>query len=43
MPGEELGTLIVVILKARNLIDKHSFYKQDVYCKAALNGTAIEI
>ncbi|KAF8920230.1 hypothetical protein CPB85DRAFT_1248429 [Mucidula mucida] len=39
MSKEELGTLIVVILKGRNLIDKHSFYKQDVYCQAALNGT----
>jgi hypothetical protein len=36
--GSELGTLIVVVLKARNLIDKHSFYKQDVYAQASLNG-----
>ncbi|KAF8896587.1 hypothetical protein BD779DRAFT_1496727 [Infundibulicybe gibba] len=35
----ELGTLIVVILKARNLNDKHSFYKQDVFAQATLNGT----
>lgn len=34
----ELGTLVVVILKARNLIDKHSFYKQDVFAQAYLNG-----
>lgn len=34
----EIGTLIVVILKARNLIDKHSLYKQDVFAQASLNG-----
>ncbi|RDB25518.1 hypothetical protein Hypma_006472 [Hypsizygus marmoreus] len=34
----ELGTLIVVILKARNLNDRHSFYKQDVFAQASLNG-----
>lgn len=43
MSKEELGTLIVVILKGRNLIDKHSFYKQDVYCQAALNGERVQI
>ncbi|KAJ3572554.1 hypothetical protein NP233_g3008 [Leucocoprinus birnbaumii] len=41
MPQDtELGTLIVVVLKARNLIDRHSFYKQDVFAQATLNGTA---
>ncbi|KAK0204712.1 hypothetical protein DFS33DRAFT_684255 [Desarmillaria ectypa] len=39
MSGDELGTLIIVVLKARNLIDKHSFYKQDVYSQLAINGT----
>ncbi|KAF8071693.1 hypothetical protein FPV67DRAFT_1622208 [Lyophyllum atratum] len=34
----ELGTLIVVVLKARNLNDKHSFYKQDVFAQVSLNG-----
>lgn len=36
--GEELGTLICVILKAQNLNDKHSFYKQDVFAQVTLNG-----
>ncbi|TFK75107.1 hypothetical protein BDN72DRAFT_726140, partial [Pluteus cervinus] len=35
---EEIGTLIVVVLKAQNLQDKHSFWKQDVYATATLNG-----
>ncbi|KAG6888930.1 hypothetical protein C0995_004943 [Termitomyces sp. Mi166 len=35
----ELGTLIIVVLKARNLHDKHSFYKQDVFAQVTLNGT----
>ncbi|KJA26271.1 hypothetical protein HYPSUDRAFT_159226 [Hypholoma sublateritium FD-334 SS-4] len=34
-----LGTLIVVLLKARNLNDKHSFRKSDVFAQAILNGT----
>ncbi|KAG7089905.1 hypothetical protein E1B28_011538 [Marasmius oreades] len=34
---EDIGTLIVVVLKARNLNDKH-FYKQDVYATVNLNG-----
>lgn len=34
----ELGTLIVVILKARNLNDKHSIRKQDAFAQATLNG-----
>lgn len=33
----EIGTLIIVILKARNLNDNH-FRKQDVYAQATLNG-----
>ncbi|TFK40139.1 hypothetical protein BDQ12DRAFT_680408 [Crucibulum laeve] len=36
--SEELGTLIIVVLKARNLNDKHSFYKQDVFTQVSLNG-----
>jgi Ca2+-dependent lipid-binding protein len=41
MPAElELGTLVIVILKARNLIDKHSFYKQDVFAQVSLNGVS---
>lgn len=36
--SNELGTLVVVVLKARNLLDKHSFYKQDVYAQITLNG-----
>jgi hypothetical protein len=35
---KELGTMIVVVLKARNLNDKHSFYKQDVFAQVSLNG-----
>lgn len=38
MSREEIGTLIVVILKARNLNDKHKFRKQDVFAKVSLNG-----
>jgi Ca2+-dependent lipid-binding protein len=34
----ELGTLVVVVLKARNLNDKHSFYKQDVYAQVSMSG-----
>ncbi|EIW82210.1 hypothetical protein CONPUDRAFT_103096 [Coniophora puteana RWD-64-598 SS2] len=34
----EIGTLIVVILKARNLVNKRHFGKQDPYCAATLNG-----
>lgn len=36
--SKELGTLVVVVLKARNLPDDH-FYKQDVYTKVTLQGT----
>ncbi|KAG5715146.1 hypothetical protein E4T56_gene9605 [Termitomyces sp. T112] len=35
----ELGTLIIVVLKARNLNDKHSLYKQDVFAQVTFNGT----
>ncbi|KAE9408474.1 hypothetical protein BT96DRAFT_700009 [Gymnopus androsaceus JB14] len=34
---EEIGTLIVVVLKAQNLHDKH-FFKQDVYAQITFNG-----
>ncbi|KAJ4495203.1 hypothetical protein C8J55DRAFT_446974 [Lentinula edodes] len=34
---EEIGTLIIVVLKAQNLNDKH-FFKQDVYAQVSLNG-----
>ncbi|EJF64557.1 hypothetical protein DICSQDRAFT_178204 [Dichomitus squalens LYAD-421 SS1] len=33
----EIGTLVVVVLKARNLRDKHTITKQDVYVQATLN------
>ncbi|KAI0694599.1 hypothetical protein BC835DRAFT_1348940 [Cytidiella melzeri] len=35
--SKELGTLVVVVLKARNLPDDH-FFKQDVYTKVTLQG-----
>ncbi|PIL35712.1 hypothetical protein GSI_02442 [Ganoderma sinense ZZ0214-1] len=35
--SREIGTLIVVVLKARNLRDKHTITKQDVYTQASLN------
>lgn len=38
---ETLGTLIVVLLKARNLNDKHKFRKQDVFAQASLNGSSM--
>lgn len=31
--------MVVVVLKARNLPDKHSFYKQDVFAQVTLQGT----
>lgn len=36
--SRELGVLVIVVLKARNLLDKHSFYKQDVFAQLTLNG-----
>jgi Ca2+-dependent lipid-binding protein len=36
--SDELGTLVIVVLKAQNLKDIHSFYKQDVYAQLSLNG-----
>ena len=36
---QEIGTLVVVVLKARNLPDKHSLYKQDVFGQAALGAS----
>jgi Ca2+-dependent lipid-binding protein len=45
--SSELGTLVVVVLKARNLKDKHTLHKQDVFAQVALNGpqkrTAVDI
>jgi Ca2+-dependent lipid-binding protein len=45
--SKELGTLVVVVLKACNLKDKHSFYKQDVFAQISLNGppkrTAVDV
>ncbi|TFK28162.1 hypothetical protein FA15DRAFT_585004, partial [Coprinopsis marcescibilis] len=38
MSQDEIGTLIVVVLKARNLNDKHKFRKQDAFAKISLNG-----
>ncbi|TFK93971.1 hypothetical protein K466DRAFT_649605 [Polyporus arcularius HHB13444] len=37
--GREIGTLVVVVLKARNLRDKHTIHKQDVFAQATLNKT----
>src|SRR5882762_6060388 len=36
--SKELGTLVVVVLKAKNVHDRHSFYKQDPYATVTLNG-----
>lgn len=36
--SKELGTLAIVVLKAKNLHDRHSFYKQDPYAAVTLNG-----
>ncbi|KAL0954599.1 hypothetical protein HGRIS_003559 [Hohenbuehelia grisea] len=38
--SKEIGTLIIVVLKAKNLNDKHSFYKQDVFAQITLNGSS---
>ncbi|EIN03767.1 hypothetical protein PUNSTDRAFT_77696, partial [Punctularia strigosozonata HHB-11173 SS5] len=35
----EIGTLVIVVLKAKDLPDKH-FYKQDVFAQVTLNGTS---
>ncbi|KAJ7056637.1 hypothetical protein C8F01DRAFT_1154390 [Mycena amicta] len=37
MSKEELGTLVIVVLKAKNLNDKY-FWKQDVFAQVSLNG-----
>ncbi|KAK7061563.1 ingression protein fic1, partial [Favolaschia claudopus] len=37
-PGREIGTLIVVILKANHLPNKRNIGKQDPYCLVSLNG-----
>jgi len=36
--SKELGTLVIVVLKAQHLIDNHTFYKQDPYVKLSLSG-----
>lgn len=36
--ARDIGTLIVVVLKARNLPNKRQFGKQDPYCVVLLNG-----
>lgn len=36
--NHEIGTLIIIILKAKDLNDNH-FRKQDVYAQVTLNGT----
>lgn len=46
--SQELGTLVVVVLKARNLNDKHSFYKQDAFAQISLGSgpkkrTAVDV
>lgn len=33
----DLGTLVIVVLKARNLPDKHTFYKQDAFAQVQLH------
>lgn len=35
------GTLVVVVLKARNLPDKHTFYKQDVVSEVSLGSETL--
>jgi len=40
--SKELGTLAIVVLKAKNLHDRHSFYKQDPYAKITLNGKSFK-
>jgi Ca2+-dependent lipid-binding protein len=35
--SNEIGTLVVIALRARNLNDKHTLYKQDPYAKLSLN------
>ncbi len=37
--SKELGTLVIVVLKAQHLLDNHTFYKQDPYAKLSLSGT----
>lgn len=37
--SSELGTLVVVVLKAKNLMDKH-FYKQDVFAQVSLHSSS---
>ena len=43
----ELGTLVVVVLKARNLRDKHTIHTQDVYTQATIGSdvkkTAVDV
>ena len=36
--SKELGTLVIVVLKAQHLLDNHTFYKQDPYVKLSLSG-----
>lgn len=42
MASQEIGVLVVVVLKAQNLKDRHSFYKQDVYAVAQLAGQKLQ-
>ncbi|KAF7327461.1 C2 domain-containing protein [Mycena kentingensis (nom. inval.)] len=37
MSKDEIGTLVIVVLKAKNLNDKY-FWKQDVFAQVSLNG-----
>ncbi|KAL0581970.1 hypothetical protein V5O48_000028 [Marasmius crinis-equi] len=37
-PGREIGTLIVVVLKANHLPNKRNIGKQDPYCVVTING-----
>ena len=39
---KESGTLVIVVLEARNLHDRYVLYKQDPYVKVTLNGKTFE-
>ncbi|OSX58965.1 hypothetical protein POSPLADRAFT_1152296, partial [Postia placenta MAD-698-R-SB12] len=36
--SREIGTLVIVVLKAKNLPDRHSLYKQDVFAQVTIRG-----
>jgi Ca2+-dependent lipid-binding protein len=45
--ADTIGTLVIVVLKAINLPDKHTFSKQDPYATISLSGkkkqTGVEV